>query len=223
MRTIFVLLAGLLFTLCVSANAAETPVERVDIGRFSQGLVSNWQQKEFSGQTQYRLQQLDSQTVLEASSQQSASAFYLPIRVDLDKTPILNWSWRKLSTIKPGDEKQKSGDDFVARLYVIKDGGLFFWKTLAINYVWSYQQQKQQVWNNPFAGDNARMLAQRDASDPEHRWFHESRNVAADFKQLHGKEVRYIDGVAIMTDSDNSGLSASAQYGDIYFSAARTP
>jgi hypothetical protein len=62
------------------------------------------------------------------------------------------------------------------------------------------------------------MLAQRDASDPQGTWFHERRNVVLDFKRLHGKDIRRIDGVAIMTDSDNSGLNATALYGDIFFS-----
>ena len=201
-------------------NIERDAQQRIDIGLFSQGLVTGWQHKEFSGKTQYRVKRIEDMSVLEAVSEGSASAFYLPVKVDLEKTPYLNWSWRKVNTIQPGDETEKSGDDFVARLYVIKDGGLFFWKTLAINYVWSHQHQKQQVWNNPFAGDNAIMLSQRDASDAESTWFHESRNVAQDFKNLHGRDTRYIDGVAIMTDSDNSGLNARALYGDIFFSAA---
>ena len=90
---------------------------------------------------------------------------------------------------------------------------------MALNYVWSYQHKRQDTWNNPFAGENSKMLAQRDASDTRGTWFSEQRNVAVDFKQLLGKDIRQIDGVAIMTDSDNSGLSASALYGDIYFSA----
>lgn len=63
------------------------------------------------------------------------------------------------------------------------------------------------------------MLSQRDASDPQDTWFSERRNVAADFKQIFGKDFRQIEGVGIMTDSDNSGLSARALYGDIFFSA----
>lgn len=213
------LLAGWLYATAVYADSIQLPKPRVDIGLFSQGQVSGWQQKEFKGSTDYRLVQFDQATVLQATSDQSASAFYLPARIDLKKTPVINWSWRKHKSINPGKENDKSGDDYVARLYVIKDGGIFFWKTRAINYVWSYQHTKQQVWDNPFAGSSAKMLAQRDASDPESRWFSESRNVAEDFRALHGQDIDFIDGVAIMTDSDNSGLSATALYGDIYFSA----
>ena len=63
------------------------------------------------------------------------------------------------------------------------------------------------------------MLALRDASDPEGVWFSERRNVVEDFVQLLDMDIDSIDGVSIMTDSDNSGLSASALYGDIFFSA----
>ncbi len=194
------------------------PVERVDVGLFSQNDISGWEIREFAGATDYSLSLVDGKQVLLADSQQSASAFYKKIKVDLEKTPILNWSWRKEQSINPGNELDKKGDDFVARIYVVKSGGLFFWNTMALNYVWSYQHKREDTWNNPFAGNKAKMLAYRDASDPQGTWFKERRNVAKDFKRLLDKDIRQIDGVAIMTDSDNSGLSAKALYGDIYFS-----
>ena len=194
------------------------PVERVDVGLFSQNDISGWEIREFAGATDYSLSLVDGKQVLLADSQQSASAFYKKIKVDLEKTPILNWSWRKVQSINPGNELDKKGDDFVARIYVVKSGGLFFWNTMALNYVWSYQHKREDTWNNPFAGNKAKMLAHRDASDPQGTWFKERRNVAKDFKRLLDKDIRQIDGVAIMTDSDNSGLSAKALYGDIYFS-----
>ncbi|MCZ6883550.1 MAG: DUF3047 domain-containing protein, partial [Gammaproteobacteria bacterium] len=149
---------------------------------------------------------------------QSASAFYKKIDINLDKTPILNWSWRKEQPIDPGDELDKKGDDYVARIYVVKSSGSILSETIALNYVWSYQHRKNDTWGNPFAIENSKVLALRDASDPEATWFSERRNVPLDFKRLHGKDIRQIDGVAIMTDSDNSGLNARALYGDIYFS-----
>lgn len=195
------------------------PGLRVDIGLFSENDTSGWEIREFAGATDYSLTRIDGKQVVVADSRQSASAYYKKIRVDLEKTPILNWSWRKEQSIDPGNEFDKKGDDFVARIYVVKSGGLFFWNTVALNYVWSYQHKRNATWNNPFAGDKGKMLAQRDASDPQATWFKEQRNVAMDFKALLGKDIRQIEGVAIMTDSDDSGLSAKALYGDIYFSA----
>ena len=47
----------------------------------------------------------------------------------------------------------------------------------------------------------------------------ERRNVRADFRELFGESVRYVDAVAIMTDTDNTGGTAVAYYGDITFSS----
>ena len=196
------------------------PGERVDVGLFSKNDVSGWEIRNFAGATDYSLTLVDGKQVIVANSRQSASAYYKKIDVDLDKTPILNWSWRKENTIDPGDELDKNGDDYVARIYVVKTNGMILSTTIALNYVWSYQHHKNDTWGNPFAQENSKMLAQRDASDPEATWFSERRNVVLDFKRLHGKDIRQIDGVAIMTDSDNSGLNATALYGDIYFSTA---
>jgi len=193
--------------------------ERLDIGLFSQQDLAGWKHKQFAGTTLYELQELNTTTVLSAVSQQSASAFYKEVHVDLEKTPIMHWSWLKKQSLNPGDENTRAGDDFAARVYVIKDGGLFFWKTLVINYVWSFAHESGSVWANPFAGKNAQMLAQRDSTDPAGVWMTEKRHIVEDFKRLHGKTIKTIDAVAIMTDSDNSGLSAAAYYGDIYFTA----
>jgi len=192
---------------------------RLNTALFSRGDVSGWQQQALDGETSYRITQIMGLSVLEAVSNQSASLFYYPLSVDLEKTPILNWSWLKQQTIDPGNESDKSGDDYVARIYVIKKGGLLFWKTRAINYVWSFQHKKNDRWGNPFAGNKSKMLAQRDASDVENTWFYESRNVRQDFKRLFSENITAIDGVAIMTDSDNSAQKAAAFYGDIYFTA----
>ena len=208
----------LVYLLTLTASAQ--PGERVDVGLFSQNDVSGWEIRNFAGATDYSLTQVDGKQVIVADSRQSASAFYKKIGINLDKTPILNWSWRKENTIDPGDELDKNGDDYVARIYVVKTNGINQSTTIALNYVWSYQHHKNDTWGNPFAQENSKMLAQRDASDPEATWFSERRNVVLDFNRLHGKDIRQIDGVAIMTDSDNSGLNATALYGDIFFSSA---
>jgi len=62
------------------------------------------------------------------------------------------------------------------------------------------------------------MLALRSSTDEAATWYQEKRNVAADLKEFFGTEIRYIDAIAIMTDTDNSGQETSAQYGDIFFS-----
>ena len=209
---------ALISSCILSVSATVQTGERVDVGLFSKNDTSGWETRNFAGATDYSLIQVDGKLVVVADSRQSASTYYKKIDIDLGKTPILNWSWRKEQPIDPGNELDKKGDDYVARIYVVKSSGMILSETIALNYVWSYQHHRNDTWNNPFAGENSIMLAQRDASDHQGTWFNERRNVVLDFKRLHGKDIRRIDGVAIMTDSDNSGLNARALYGDIYFS-----
>ncbi len=209
----------ILFALALTLQSSLYAQGTLPVGEFSSGKLDDWERKVYVKDTQYQLVNDDGRQVLDAVSQSDATAIYRKISVDLSKTPILNWSWKLKKSIVPADEKQKAGDDYAARVYVVKSGGLFPWKTKAINYVWSAQHSKGQSWNNPFAGEKAKMVSIQDGQSSKQQWLHEKRNVIKDFKTLYDVDIDEIDGVAIMTDSDNTGQSAHARYGDIYFTA----
>ena len=212
-------ICGLCLLIFVTATLkAEKTDNKLTIGNFSNGSLTGWKTKEFKGQTQYQFAQIEDIQALKADSNDAASGLFYEQRIDLQKTPILNWRWRIEKPLANHDEQTKSGDDFAARIYVVVSGGLIFWNTKAINYVWSSASPRQKTWPNPFAGDHAMMVAVRTSSDKTETWYSEKRDVGADFKQLTGEGVRYIDAVAIMTDTDNSHDKATAYYGDIYFS-----
>jgi hypothetical protein len=130
----------------------------------------------------------------------------------------LNWSWRIENRLGIDNEKIKPGDDYAARIYVVIDGGILLWKTRAVSYVWASSASRGEVWGNAFAGENAMMMALRDNGDRLSTWYAEKRNVYEDLERLFRKEYRYIDAVALMTDTDNSHGQVRAYYGDIYFS-----
>ena len=101
---------------------------------------------------------------------------------------------------------------------MVCSGGLFFWRTRAINYVWSSNQSVGSSWPNAFTG-RARMVAVESGAAKAGRWVDERRDVLADYRRLFGSDPGDVDAVAIMTDTDNTGLSATAWYGDIWFSS----
>lgn len=207
-----------LFSVFLASNVSATDT-RVPIGEFSQGRLDAWENKGFKGETLYRLQTIDGVMALKAESRAAASGLYKEQHVDLEKTPFLNWSWRIGNRLNGLNEQSKAGDDYAARVYVIISGGLAFWRTRAINYVWTGSTAKDTVWPNAFAGDHAMMLALRGPEAPLNTWLHEKRNVRDDLRRLQGGEdIRYIDAVALMTDADNSGGRVLAYYGDIWFS-----
>jgi len=192
--------------------------ETLPIGRFSAGDLGGWKEKSFVGNTHYQIIDTEQGKVLHAGAQSSASGMFRKVRIDLTRTPWLHWSWRVDETFSGNDERSKAGDDYPARVYVVVDGGMFFWRTRAVNYVWSSNQPVTTSWPNAFTG-NAMMVAVRSGSADTGRWVQERRNVREDLKRLFGEDITHIDAVAVMTDSDNTGQSASAFYGDIYFAS----
>ena len=202
----------LLLMLTTPGHAA-----RQDVGRFSSGELSGWQEKSFEGRTHYELKTVDDRQALYASSRGSASGLYREITVDLERTPFLHWSWRVESLIHDNDERAKSGDDYAARVYVIFSGGLYFWRTRAINYVWSSNQDAGAEWPNAFTA-NAKMIAVRAGDSDVGRWVTEKRDIRADYRRLFNDEPGKIAAIAIMTDTDNTGQTVQAWYGDIWLS-----
>lgn len=210
--------AGLLLLLLISPAHGAEPMKTA-ISDFAAAGLTGWEEKSFSGKTQYQLVEQGDKTVLKATSQAAASGLFKKKRIDLQQTPWLNWRWRVDKPLHALAEKTKSGDDYGARIYVVIDGGIFFWKTRAVNYVWASASPKGESWPNAFADKNAMMLALRSSTDKPATWYQEKRNVAADLRQFFGAEIRYIDAIAIMTDTDNSGQQTIAQYDDIFFTS----
>jgi hypothetical protein len=212
MRRLFIALLVVL----TGQNSVAEPM--LLLGEFSRNRLDGWEHKSFKGETRYDLETLDGVVVLKADSQAAGSGLFKEQRIDLEKTPFLNWSWRIVNRLSVLNEQSKAGDDYAARIYVVVKGGLAFWQTKAINYVWTGSTAKDTVWPNAFAGDHAMMLALRGPEAPLNVWYREKRNVKADLKKLFGEDLRFIDAVALMTDTDNSGGQVSAFYGDIWFS-----
>ena len=210
-------IALLTLTLLLSLGALRAG-PRIDIARFSQGDLVGWQERSFRGRTDYRLVQMEGDTVLQARSDASASGLYRQVEVDLTQTPVLHWSWRTDTLLQGNDERTRAGDDYPARIYVVFSGGAFFWRTRAINYVWSSHQPHGSQWPNAFTG-NARMIAVSAGKQGLGEWQHLQRDVWADYRRLFGSDPGRVDAVAIMTDTDNTEQRATAWYGDIWFSA----
>lgn len=192
--------------------------ESTYISNFSSHNLDDWQHKSFKEYTRYSIVKLNNKTVLQANSTAVASSLYKEVKIDLQKTPFLNWSWLINKKLAITDEQSKQGDDFSARIYLIIKGEWFFWQTKALNYVWANHSPKNKAWPNPFAGNNVMMIAVRSDTDSTKQWYTEKRNVLTDFNSHFSGDIRFIDGIAIMTDTDNSGGSALSYYANIYFS-----
>ena len=206
-----------LFSFLTADGFANQVVETIHIARFSMMDLDGWKNKSFEGKTQYRISNDDKKYYLKAESMQSASALYKKIKVNIHETPYLNWSWRIDQALPKLNEKEKTGDDYAARIYVVFKTGITPLSAKALNYIWSSNDTHGTYWPNAYT-EKAIMIPLRSNQDKEHDWKREKVNIEVDLMKHFTKAPKYIDGVAIMTDTDNSKGSASASYGDIYFS-----
>ncbi len=206
------LLIGLLIG-STQLYAAEPIIERISID----GL-SGWQEHSFKGHTNYQLVEEDGKQSIKAVSMGSASGLVKKVSINLDKTPYLYWRWRVDGVLQSPNERSKQGDDYPARIYVVKEGGWAPWRTRSINYVWSSSQAEGSVWPSAYT-EQSMMVAVRSGVSDGPLWKTERRNLKKDFKRLFDQDVHQVDLVAIMTDTDNTGAKATAWYGDIYLSS----
>lgn len=198
-----------------AAAGGARAAQPVALGRFSERSIEGWRRHHFKGRTDYRLTELDGEWVLSARSDAGASAFYRKVDIDLQQTPILHWRWRVERRLQGLEEMSRPGDDYAARVYVVYKRG-FFDRGMALNYVWSGRYPVGESWPNAYA-DESVMLALQSAQTPLGQWRDERRDVREDFRRLLGVEVRRVQLVALMSDTDNSGQSARAHYGDLRF------
>ena len=212
-RYIKLILVAWLFGGSVLITAVASIVYRIPMDD-----LSIWEEHSFKGHTLYQVVEEDGRHSIKAVSNAAASGLVKRLSVNLDQTPYLYWRWRVDDVLDAPNEHSKQGDDYPARIYVVKDGGWMPWRTRSINYVWSSSQEQGSVWPSAYT-DQSMMVAVRSGTSDGAGWQMERRNLKEDFQHLFGQDVNQVDLIALMTDTDNTGESAVAWYADLYFSS----
>jgi hypothetical protein len=210
------------------------------VGRFpdSGAIPAPWQiehlNKDFAP-TRYGLRVWDGVAAVEAHAEKSMALLARPVDIDLAKTPILCWRWRVDAPLKTADMTTKAGDDYAARVYLsfeVPPDTLGLGTRLAlklaravrgpqvpdaaVNYVWD-NKHPVGTWQANAYTDRARMLVLRTGAADAGRWVEERRDVAADFAKGFGHAPRRLTGVAVASDTDNTGETAHAGFADFAF------
>lgn len=187
-----------------------------DPGLFSVSGLRGWIPQTFHDKaaTEYRL----AGGVVEARCSAGASGLIWEERVDLSRTPLLSWRWRVDRVFADVDERAKSGDDFPARVYAVLDGGWRVWRTRSLVYVWASRAPAGSDWPSAYTAQ-AHVVALRSGGAEAGQWREERRDLRADFQRYFGLDLDHVDGIALMTDCDDTGGAAVAAYGDIRLEA----
>lgn len=195
--------------------------DEVKIFNFTMSEFSELEVRKVRGaenKTIYSLGSNKSGNFLMANADNAASGLGKEVKIDLNKTPFINITW-KIEKDLPGiKENTKKGHDFAARVFVIKKTGATPLSNRAINYVFSSNQEVGSNSPSPYTKKSIdKVLAS--SKDNLNKWITVKANVKEDFRIFHDLDVNELDGVAIMSDTDNSKMEAIAYYQNIYFSA----
>lgn len=218
-----------------SVEAAES-FRLFDARRGEEGLPEGWRPLNFRNvkrHTVYRLLQEAGRPIIEAESDRSASGIIRPLDLDPQVYQTIAWCWKVKGIISKGDAATKAGDDYAARIYVAfkfdPDEASFFeaakfktYKLLygeyppkgALNYIWANRMKKGDTLPNAYT-NRARMIAVESGDEKVGRWICQERNLYEDYTKYFGEAPTRISGVAIMTDTDNTGETASAAFADL--------
>ena len=155
---------------------------------------------------------------LKAVAENAASGLGKEVKINLNKTPIINITWKIEKDLKGIKESTKKGHDFAARVFAVKKTGATPLSNRAINYVFSSNSKVGENRPSPYTKKSIdNVLAS--TKDNLNEWITVKSNVKKDFKKFHDLDVNELDGIAIMSDTDNSKLKSIAYFQNIYFSA----
>ena len=168
-------------------------------------------------ETVYTVGSNENGNFLKAVADNAASGLGKEIKIDLNKTPFINITW-KIEQDLPGiKENTKKGHDYAARVFAVKKTGATPLSNRAINYVFSSNNNVGMNWPSPYTKKSIdNVLAT--TKDNLNEWVTVKANVKEDFKKFHDLDVSELDGLAIMSDTDNSKMKAIAYFQNIYFS-----
>ena len=192
----------------------------IKVFNFTETELSQLQVRKVRGadnKTIYSVGKNENGNFFKSEANNAASGLGKEIIIDLNKTPFINITWKIEQDLNGIKENSKKGHDYAARVFVIKKTGATPLSNRAINYVFSSNNDVGLNWPSPYTKksiDNVLASTKKNMNE----WVTVKANVKEDFKRFHNLDVKELDGVAIMSDTDNSKMKSIAYFQNIYFS-----
>ena len=195
--------------------------ETVKVFEFTEKELSVLEIRKVRGadnKTSYTVASNENGNYLKAVADNAASGLGKEIKIDLNKTPFINITWKIEKDLRGIKENTKKGHDYAARVFAIKKTGATPLSNRAINYVFSSNSEVGENRPSPYTKKSIdNVLAT--TKDNLNVWVTVKANVKEDFKKFHDLDVNELDGLAIMADTDNSKMKSISYFQNIYFSA----
>ena len=192
----------------------------VTVFEFTQEELKSLEVRKVRGadaKTEYFIGQNENGNFLKAVADNAASGLGKEIKIDLNSTPILNITWKVEKDLNGINERSKKGHDYAARVFVVKKTGATVLSNRAMNYVFSSNENVNVSHPSPYTKKSIDYVLAT-TKENLNEWVTVKVNVKEHFKKFHDLDLNEINGVAIMTDTDNSKLKSISYYQNIYFS-----
>ena len=215
MKIILIFLINILLITGVSAAS------EIKVFEFTEVELSELEVRKVRGadnKTNYSIGSNENGNFLKATADNAASGLGKELKIDLNKTPFINITWKVEKDLSGIKEDTKKGHDFAARVFVIKKTGATPLSNRAINYVFSSNNEIGFNSPSPYTKKSIDSVLSTTKNNLN-EWVTVKVNVKEDFKKFHNLDVDQLDGLAIMSDTDNSKMKAITYYQNIFFSA----
>ena len=205
----------LIITLFITTNLKSETLKVFD---FTEEEFSQLKKRKVKGETSWKLGSNEEGNYIRAEAEGVGSGLGKEVSIDLNKTPIINITWKIEKDLSGIIENSKKGHDFAARVFVVKKTGSTALSNRAVNYVYSSNSEIGEYWRSPYTKKSIDYVLSTTKQNLN-EWVTVKANVKEHFKLLHDLDVNELSGIAIMTDTDNSKLKAISYYQNIYFSS----
>jgi hypothetical protein len=185
--------------------------------------------------TRYWLTEEGGRTVLHAVAEGSASGLTRTAAFSLAERPIATWSWKVNRLIAAADNSKARTEDSPVRLVLAFDGdtgklprldqaALYVSRKVfgrempyaTLMYIWSNKAPVGSLIENPHTRRVQMVVASSGAAGVG-AWQNLQRDIAADYRRAFKEEPGRVLYYGVMSDTDNTGESVEAWYGEIAF------
>ena len=176
----------------------------------------------------YTIVKENNRNILKAESAASASGLILKDKFNVYSYPAVKWRWKIENVYKKGNARLKSGDDYPIRVYIIfkynPEKADFATRAKynavkliygeypphsSLNYIWANKKHSSSILTSPYT-DRSKMIILQHGENRKGEWIEEDVNILNDYRKAFGEDPPETAGIAIMSDSDNTGESSAA-------------
>ena len=178
--------------------------------------------------TDYQIINDDDISYLQIQSSKSASGILWKFKFKPHESPILKWRWKVDTLIEDADGREKSGDDYAVRIFVLfanDSNEVSFWDEIkntafqitfgyepphsGLIFVWANSEQDDKFFPSPYSKDLV-IWNIRQGKKEIQKWIDEKINILECYQQAFKKKPPQSASLVIMGDSDNTGENSKA-------------